>query len=91
MHVENFHASTFVGNHGENAGGPLGWGPLSLSTPYTPYITWVFIGYIRLLGGVKQLGYHPKGTRIFPYEAMFKGEMGGAARVPPSWYLVFSW
>ncbi len=29
----------------------------------------VFIGYIPfkgLLGGVKQLGYHPKGTSIFP-------------------------
>ena len=35
---------------------------------YTLYT--VFIGYISpfkgLLGGVKQLGYHPKGTFIFP-------------------------
>ena len=47
--------------HREN-GGTLGVVPL---TPYTPYIA-VFIGYIPfqgLLGGVKQLGYHPHASR----------------------------
>ena len=58
-------------------GGTLGMVPLIINPIYTLYTGYlmVFIGYIPLkglLGGVKQLGYHLKGTSIFP----MKGKMG---------------
>ena len=46
------------------------WDGTLNNQPYI-HLIWVFIGYIispftGLLRGVKQLGYHPKGTTIFP-------------------------
>ena len=59
---------------GKMAGAPWDGGPLitnSINTPFIVFIVssyWVYPLLKGFLGGVKQLGYHPKGTTIFLYE-----------------------
>ena len=63
-------------NHREN-GGTLGMVPVIINpiyTLYSGYLYWVYHGispFKGLLGGVKQLGYHLKGTTIFPMIQIF--------------------
>ena len=65
MRKSNWIISTVIG---KMVGGPSGWWPLK-DQPHVHLIQWVFIGCPLPKGsnrGVRQLGYHPKGTTIFP-------------------------
>ena len=59
-------------NQNENGKVPLRWGPLAKSTTQkTPwYLLGTSPGKKGSFKGVKQLGYHPKGTTIFPMTYM---------------------
>ena len=58
--------------HRENAG-TLGMVALIINPIYTLYSGYL-LG-IRALWGVKQLGYHPKGTSIFPMIGQLRTSM----------------
>ena len=60
--------------HREN-GGTLGMVPLIINPIYSLYIGFLSgISPLKgVLGGLKQLGYHPKGTTIFPMKGRIVG------------------